>query len=50
MVHEQQIVSGWECKLHKSVGNVLALSDFRVLKIKRQHSKVFAHNPNGINF
>lgn len=50
MVHEQQIVPGWECKLHKGVSNMLAFSDLRVLKIKRQHSKVFAHNPNGIDF
>ena len=50
MVHEQQIVPGWECKLHEGVGNVLAFSNFRVLKVERQHSKVFAHNPNGIDF
>lgn len=51
MIHKQQVMSRREGKLKKCIGNVLSLADLTVFgKVKRDHSKVLADYPNGINF
>lgn len=50
MVHEQQIVPRRKCKLHQRIGNVLSLAHLRVLKVERQHAKVLANYPDGVDF
>lgn len=49
MVHEQQVVSRWECKLHQRIRDVFSLSNFWVFKVESQHTKILANYSNGIN-
>lgn len=49
MVHEKQIVPRWKRKLHQCIGDVFAFAHLRLLKVKRQHSKVLADYSDGIN-
>lgn len=49
MVHEEQVVPGWKCKLHKCVGDVFSLSHFAVLKVERQYAEILANYSYGVD-
>jgi hypothetical protein len=49
MVHEQQVVSRWKCKLYEGIGDVLSLAHLGVLKVEGQSAKVFAYYSDGVD-